>query len=405
MERRDFLKGSATLGLVACASGRAAAATAGEGSGDASAQAMRELAETIAELENGYVGPERAMRGPDERAAGRYSVMHALLHGFQYWFEADPARPLFHRWHTLTKKVLGDNPDALYYGTVIDPARSYRIRSNVTGAAYTSYTTEGGTKDGHMSTRLASTLNDTQFDIAADGSYEIIASPEPPPGASVETPRNWLRLAPDSGSITTRHYYEWERSAAADPALHVPIMIEPLNDPGPAPIMDDQAVVAGIRRVIHFVRGVTIDMRRAGDIEVPWVSREPNVLRNPTGHDGNLAIGYAARDNVYRQAPYQLGPNEALEIRGRFPRCRFANVMVWNHHMQTPPYPGRRVSLNRRQVRYESDGSFRIVIAHRNPGVPNWIDTGGAPSGTIFWRIQLPEEELAPLRTRVYALS
>ena len=405
MERRDFLMGSAAAGLVALASGRASAATAPEATGDASAQALRELAETIAELENGYVGPERVMQGPDERAAGRYSLVHALLHGLQFWFEADPARPIFHRWHTLTKKLLGDNPDALYYGTAIDPTRSYRIRSNITGAVYTSYTAESGTKDGQLSTRLASTLNDTQFDIAADGSYAIIASPEPPPGASVDNPRNWLRLTADAGSITTRHYFEWQRSAAADPALHVPILIEPLNDPGPPSLMDDQAVAAGIHRVINFVRGVTVGMRRGGDIDIPWVSREPNVFRNPTSHDGNLAIGYAARDNVYRQAPYQLAPNQALEIRGRFPRCRFANIVLWNHHMQTPPYPGRRVSLNRRQVHYESDGSFRIVIAHRDPGVPNWIDTAGAPSGTIFWRFQLPEENLAPLRTRVYSLS
>lgn len=405
MERRDFLMSSAAAGLVALARGGAGATPTPEAAGDASAQALRELAEMIAELENGYVGPERVMHTPGERAAGRYSLVHALLHGFQFWFEADPARPLFHRWHTVTKKVLGDNPDAVYYGTAIDPARSYRIRSNLAGAVYTSYTAEAGTKDGHLSARLASTLNDTQFDIAADGGYQIIASPEPPPGASADNPRNWLRLTPDAGSITTRHYFEWQRSAGADPALHIPIVIEPLSDPGPPSIMDDQAVAAGIRRAINFVRGVTVDMRHMGDIDIPWVSREPNVFRNPTSHDGNLAIGYAARDNVYRQAPYELGPNQALEIRSRFPRCRFANVMLFNHHMQTPPYPGHRVSLNRRQLHYESDGSFRIVIAHRDPGVPNWIDTAGAPSGTVYWRFLLPEENIAPLRTRVYSLS
>ena len=43
MERRDFLMGSAAAGLVALASGRASAATAPEATGDASAQALREL--------------------------------------------------------------------------------------------------------------------------------------------------------------------------------------------------------------------------------------------------------------------------------------------------------------------------------------------------------------------------
>ncbi len=82
-------------------------------------------------------------------------------------------------------------------------------------------------------------------------------------------------------------------------------------------------------------------------------------------------------------------------MRGRFPRCRFANVVLWNHRLQTPPYRHRRVSLNRRQIRYEDDGSFKIVVAHRDPGVPNWIDAAGLTSGMIFWRFLLPEE-LAP---------
>ena len=51
---------------------------------------------------------------------------------------------------------------------------------------------------------------------AADGSYELIASAEP-------QPRNWLRLEPGAGSITTRHYWEWERNVAADPTFHVPL--------------------------------------------------------------------------------------------------------------------------------------------------------------------------------------
>jgi len=30
------------------------------------------------------------------------------------------------------------------------------------------------------------------------------------------------------------------------------------------------------------------------------------------------------------------------------------------------------------------------VIAHEDPGVPNWLDTGGHREGTIFWRYLLP---------------
>jgi hypothetical protein len=78
-----------------------------------------------------------------------------------------------------------------------------------------------------------------------------------------------------------------------------------------------------------------------------------------------------------------------------------ANVAIWNHQMQTPPYLGRRVSLNRRQVTCEKDGSFVIVLAHKDPGMPNWIDTAGLATGMIFWRFLLPEEEVPYIATEV----
>jgi len=47
------------------------------------------------------------------------------------------------------------------------------------------------------------------------------------------------------------------------------------------------------------------------------------------------------------------------------------------------------------------DGSVRIVLAHRDPGVPNWLGTQGRPSGMLFWRFVLPEGPIAPLKAQV----
>jgi hypothetical protein len=370
------------------------AATAGGASaGDAAAAAFAELSATLGEIEAGYIGADRGMHTPEERAAGRYLVANALQHGFQCWFPVDPARPFFHRWLSPTKKLLGDNPDAVYYGAIVDPAGSYRIRGNVHGACYTSFSVETGAQDGHLSKGVIATLNDTEFDVAADGSYELIASPEP-------QPRNWLRLEPGAGSITTRHYWEWERSVAADPTFHVPLWIEPIERPAAAPPMDDAAIAAGVRRVINFVRGATIDFPDLPPEVMPaWVSKEVNRFDNSAYGESNAEIGYAAVDNAYLQTRYELAPEQALIMRGRFPRCRFANVVLWNHRLQTPPYRYRRVSLNRNQVQYQPDGSFEMVIAHRDPGVPNWIDTAGLPTGMIFWRFLLPDGEIPPIET------
>ncbi len=375
--------------------GAFAALAEAAGSGDAAARAFAELAKTLGEVEVGYIGPERNMHTPEERAAGRLLIASALHHGFECWFPADPKRPIFQRWLSATKKLLGDNPDAVYYGAVCDPEGTYRIRGNVHGACYTSFSVEVGARDGKLSGGVVSTLNDNEFDIAADGSYEIIASQEP-------RPRNWLKLSPDAGTITTRHYWEWERNVAADPTFHVPLWIEPLEDPGPAPPMDDAAVAAGIQRVINFVRGSTLDFPEFSiDLMPEWVSREVNVFSGAKEGESNAEIGYAAVDNDYRQTRYEIGLDQALVMRGRFPRCRFANVVLWNHRLQTPPYRYRNVSINRRQVTYEADGTFKIVIAHRDPGVPNWIDAAGLTTGMIFWRFLLPEEHVGHIETEL----
>ncbi len=39
------------------------------------------------------------------------------------------------------------------------------------------------------------------------------------------------------------------------------------------------------------------------------------------------------------------------------------------------------------------DGSFRVIISHKNRGVPNWLDTEGCPFGIVYWRFLLPEGE------------
>jgi hypothetical protein len=74
-----------------------------------------------------------------------------------------------------------------------------------------------------------------------------------------------------------------------------------------------------------------------------------------------------------------LKPDEALVIEGRLPRCTFANLVLWKRWMQSLEFRSRQVSLNRRQLRLEEDGSYRIFVAHRDPGVPNWLDTEGHP--------------------------
>jgi hypothetical protein len=395
MDRRDFLTGAAGAGLGALvlgASGPAAARSEIEQS--ESAKALAELTEAIAGFEQRFVDQFK-LRTETEYAEARRAVLHHLQHGIEAWLESDPARPVFKRFVTPEKKMLGDNPDAVYFTTAIDPTHSYRIRGNLADATYTSFTVELGSQDGNNASGLGATLNDTEFSADADGNYVLVASPEPQEG-------NWLRLDPGAGSVTTRHYYERELSIARDRLHHVPIMIERVDDPGPSAPPSDASIAAGIRRVTNFMTGTLnpTDPSRSP----AWVSFVPNQFSNKqTGN--NVEVGFAAIDNAYQMAPFVVKPDEALVISGRFPDCRFANLVLWNRHIQTFDYTHRNTSINRKQTKLEADGSFRVVVAQNDPGVPNWLDTEGHVSGMMFWRFQLADEEIPPLETELVKLA
>jgi hypothetical protein len=408
MDRRDFLTGSATgLGWLAAAelfAPRAASAAPDAGAARAadrseSGAALLALREALGDLEASFATEAWGLRGPMDQAEARRLVMFHLHHAIEVYFEPSPERPAWKRFVTPEKKLLGDNPDAIYFATPVSAAHRYRIRGNTAGAVYTSFTVELGGADGGNPSGLGATLNDTELEIAPDGSFEIVASAEKPARG------NWLRLDPAASSLSTRHYYENASSIAADQLHHVPLAIDRLDlAEVPAP-PSDASVAAGIRRVARFLRTSVAPARRDPKLLPPWVSLVPNAFPQPKQDDSNVQVGFAAKDNVYSMAPFVLAPDEALEIRGRFPKCRFANVVLWNRHTPTFDYRFRRVSLNRKQTALEPDGSFRIVLAGRDPGVPNWLDTEGRAFGSVFWRFLLPEEEIAPLDARVVKLA
>jgi len=409
MDRRNFLKtmtaGSAATLMTASAAPLLADISATEipkgGATDQSqsAQALNEFLALLAEVHQRYLSPEYGNEEAEEQARGRRFLAHALQTAFQLHFEADPLHPSWVRFVNPSQKILGDNPDALYFTAPVSPQHRYRIRGNLRKADYTSFTVEAGTADGGISTRLLSTLNDTQFDAKPDGSYELIAG-------GPRLARNWLELPADAGSITTRHYFEWEHPAAADPNLHIPLIIETLDISAPPPTPDDTSIAASWRRVARFFHAVTLAMPM-NDLSImpPFISRNVNQFTLPDQKTGNHATGFAAADNVYLMTNYELAPDEALVMSGRFPQCRFASVVLFNRFGQTYDYVNRRISLNRRQTKYEADGSFRMIIAHQDPGVPNWLDTEGRQKGQIFWRFQLAEDAIQPVETKVVKIS
>ncbi len=361
-----------------------------------SRRAFNELLDLLRELSDRYAGPEWLVQEPDDVGEALRAVLHLLEASLLTRMESSPAHPWLREFPLPTRKFLGDNADAIYYETAISPDHTYRLRGNMSGAVYVSITIEAGAPDGGFSKNTAGVINDSQFDVGEDGSFEVRLGGEP-------ADRGWLALPPETCRIVTRHYFEDEVPAPMRPR-HVGFEIE-VFDPAPPPDPPNDAnVAAAIRRVATFLKTSTLDMGPPPRANQPdFVSRVPNEFVKPV-KPGDF--GLAAADAAYSLAPFMIPPGQALLVDGRWPEaCRSANVCLWNRHMQTFDYLNRQVTLNRVQTVLETDGSFRLVIAHVDPGVPNWLDTEGRLFGLVFFRYMLPEGDIETPRAQLVPIN
>ena len=362
-----------------------------------SRRALRELIDSLGEIDERWVSPEWNLHSADDATEAHRALMHYLQWGLVGLFARDPAASRFHRIVDPDRKVLGDNPDAIYFDAPVSADHAYVVRGETRGAVYVSITVESGTDWGSMRNRSLGVINDTSFDVDVDGRFEVFLGGEP-------RPRSWLDLPEGSGSVSIRHYFEEAAYAAADPgkvpAMHIEVVG---GDGAPPPRPNDDTVAAGIRRVTTFVRNLTVDRPPAlASQPRSWVSKVPNEFPTP---DKPVDLGLAALDAAYAMAPFLIGPDEALVIRARWPQCRYGNVCLWNRHLQTFDYASRSISLNRAQTDADADGRFTAVIAHTDPGVGNWLDTEGRPFGIAYWRFMLPEGDIETPRAELVPLA
>jgi hypothetical protein len=118
-------------------------------------------------------------------------------------------------------------------------------------------------------------------------------------------------------------------------------------------------------------------------------------VSNAAGGDPNIA---------YYHSHWQLGSDEALVIDVVPPRCEYWNFQLNNYWMESLEYRFFRVHTNKHLAAANPDGSVRIVVAHSDPGHPNWIQTVGHTSGTMCFRWVRADAHPVP-RTRVVRLG
>jgi hypothetical protein len=351
--------------------------------------AFDELIDAVVAARDGYVLAEERRHDRTEVLEGLRYVLQLVSEVDELIVEGDPERPRFSSIVSPARKFLGDNPDALYQQALIRGDRSYRITGRMREQDYISFTVHAPAPDGGMAGAVQNDINDRDLTVADDGTFELVLAAA---GSGIDG----VELRPDAHIVLVRNYYQRELSAHNDPAIAVELSIEPLDDPGPAPLADDEALADRLRAAAAFLRSATEGLRIFHEPgTAPFVSNEPNSVGPPWSFRSADIDTPGAVDVYYSSGRFALEPGEAMVMDAVIPPGPFTNVMLWNVHMQTLDYVTRRSSLNAAQMETDDEGRCRIVISAEDPGVPNWLDTGGHRRGTIFWRFLLPETEPA----------
>jgi len=299
---------------------------------------------------------------------------------------ADPLAPALHRPVHETAKIGADNPDNYYQTASISGAHEYRITGTRGTIHYLDFATQSGGVASSGDSEQGGHLDAADLDVAPDGSFEIHLSCD-------ETPGNWLRMTPGTTSIIVRQTsLDREREEPAK------LRIERVGGDGrPAPLTPE-ALDLGFKASAGLV--VSCAALFSG-----WAQGFQKHTNELPKFDDAVSMGAGGDPNIcYYHSYWALAPEEALVIEVTPPRCESWNFQLDNHWMESLDYRFHRIHVNKHTAVYGDAGSVRIVVAHRDPGDPNWIDTAGHSQGTMCFRWIRADAHPQP-QTRVVKLS
>ena len=102
---------------------------------------------------------------------------------------------------------------------------------------------------------------------------------------------------------------------------------------------------------------------------------------------------------------YRIEDNEALVVTVTRGQAPYMSLMAHDPWWRTLPFAHRTASLSVAQIAADADGAVTFVISPCDPGVQNWIDTGGLHEGIFYFRWQgLPPGDPDPPEIRSFAL-
>jgi len=264
------------------------------------------------------------------------------------------------------------NPDFVYQTAFLNGARRWRI----TGQRNSAHWTEIQVSRGWWGEAGYDSIGNYELDdfvARSDGSFEVLAGPDPSPG-------NWIRLDAASGNnvlLVRTAMYDWDRETPPE------FFIQPIDDGpnGPA-ILEEAEVIRRLKLCAEFIKHCI----------GRWTTRgSPALLEKAGWHHFVTRRGEPSRGGAnpfaqYGQAVYELSGDEALIIETENPGAVYWGISLGNWWWETIDPTHYKTSINGHQAVIDADGRFRAVLAHRDPGVANWLDPAGWNAGVILLR-------------------
>jgi hypothetical protein len=308
----------------------------------------------------------------------RQLVMNISL-GYFLYFQGDEWHP---DWAPFLNSVflLQPNPDTIYWLSAVPGQGSfgnavYRISGERGSNRILNFSTGAGMMG--MKQKLGPGMNDynaDHFKLDSQGRFDVIFSSERPAGYRGD----WCYLNPKAEWILARAVsYDWKNER--DPRL----AIERLDAPLLRPFMTKEVIDARIRELFSgFVYRLTkkwLDFQNKIEAD-GYVNKFELSRHNENGTSSEW-------QQTYWQTVYQFAADEALVLETDLPRNSvYWNIQIADMLWNQVEYVYRQSSLNGHQAKIDGDGKFRAVISLEDPGIANWLDTGGYTKGVALGR-------------------